>query len=1062
MESLEEVFGEDVEPGRGLELYDEMVMALSGSIYGELEKLIGTYGQGAITGLMPLLVSVLEGLGEASVQARERQEQLEMLAEDHQRLLAQFEQEREARKRAEERCMETEDSAEQEQRGYQASLASLETQRKLMELKARGYADQIASLEEQRAALNKELSFLAQTHSKLMKNYQDLRFQRSLSLEAARHSGRSSPLPHSEKKTSLLEFQEALSSLESITCHVCPESSSMDREVSQNQTPDSSVGGLVLNKSSCPVQSGLEVNDQTLQDELKPEEDAPKKLRRCSKDGSSVTERLLKVDEIINSTPELELTSEHLKKSAPQWQAEEDLGKEKEKENEEDDHEERNTDSLFAEVSVTSPELIADVDEGADLQGTGNSLEVLMAENANLKDVQMVVDVARKSLIARVEELTAEREDFRREVAALQQNLGRGQMKIRETEQEVQRLRQELEEARKQSSEGSEVDMPAAQRRRFTRAEMARVLMERNQYKERLMELQEAVRRTELLRVSRDVQNAQIRRSSFWKIFDRLFSSDVGDKSSASSPQMHAPHSVSTVTYSNPAGSGGISSLDASQTDGDIAAVSVRQQKREQYRQIRAHIWNKHGREQLHGWSYPLALEGQGGATGAERSGDQIPVLVQLRLLDQKDPSTKLWCATGMNNMDPERDAKKEAKPSPSLVWICSRTHSVSEVMVIDASRSNHVVDQFVIPNSHILCVTSVPGYRLDLVDVPEADQETVTATASDNEATSSHLATVWFGTQEGRLHIHPTVSDWRRCLQTAQLKDAIHSLVHTRDRVIAALGDGTLAIFHRNASRQWDLETPRVVEIGRPPQSIRCAVTVGDKVWCGYRNRIYVVDPRMAKIEKWFEATSHPERQVRHMAAAMDGVWASVRLDSTLRLFHAQTGQILQELQLEPYVQKMQGCSTFGAPFTQVSALAAQCNRLWIGTVGGTVISTPFSAGFSNHSNSSTSPTVPYCNIDYAQICFHGHRDAVKFFAAVPGCINTGLSEAREMVGTLEHGRGTQGTMLVMSGGEGYINFRIGDDTGDTDGGFGDLLLANPRHRRAERSHLIVWQVQT
>lgn len=43
-------------------------------------------------------------------------------------------------------------------------------------------------------------------------------------------------------------------------------------------------------------------------------------------------------------------------------------------------------------------------------------------------------------------------------------------------------------------------DMTLTQRRRFTRVEMARVLMERNQYKERLMELQEAVRWTEMIR----------------------------------------------------------------------------------------------------------------------------------------------------------------------------------------------------------------------------------------------------------------------------------------------------------------------------------------------------------------------------------------------------------------------------------------------------------------------------------------------------------------------------------------------------------------------------------
>lgn len=28
----------------------------------------------------------------------------------------------------------------------------------------------------------------------------------------------------------------------------------------------------------------------------------------------------------------------------------------------------------------------------------------------------------------------------------------------------------------------------------------------------------------------------------------------------------------------------------------------------------------------------------------------------------------------------------------------------------------------------------------------------------------------------------------------------------------------------------------------------------------------------------------------------------------------------------------------------------------------------------------------VPYCSMAHAQLCFHGHRDAVKFFVTVPG----------------------------------------------------------------------------
>ena len=43
-----------------------------------------------------------------------------------------------------------------------------------------------------------------------------------------------------------------------------------------------------------------------------------------------------------------------------------------------------------------------------------------------------------------------------------------------------------------------------SQRKRFTRVEMTRVLMERNQYKERLVELEEAVRWAEMIRASRE------------------------------------------------------------------------------------------------------------------------------------------------------------------------------------------------------------------------------------------------------------------------------------------------------------------------------------------------------------------------------------------------------------------------------------------------------------------------------------------------------------------------------------------------------------------------------
>ena len=47
-------------------------------------------------------------------------------------------------------------------------------------------------------------------------------------------------------------------------------------------------------------------------------------------------------------------------------------------------------------------------------------------------------------------------------------------------------------------------------------------------------------------------------------------------------------------------------------------------------------------------------------------------------------------------------------------------------------------------------------------------------------------------------------------------------------------------------------------------------------------------------------------------MAWVGDGVWVSIRLDSTLRLYHAHTQEHLQDVDIEPYVSKMLGKTPF------------------------------------------------------------------------------------------------------------------------------------------------------
>ncbi len=126
---------------------------------------------------------------------------------------------------------------------------------------------------------------------------------------------------------------------------------------------------------------------------------------------------------------------------------------------------------------------------------------------------------------------SSEHEILREEVKSLQGIRSRLESRIQELEEELKRVKEEAEKATKANKSvlgadqsrilivssftngvsfarsDDEEEIPLAQRKRFTRVEMARVLMDRNQYKEKYMELQEAVRWTEMIRASKTTES---------------------------------------------------------------------------------------------------------------------------------------------------------------------------------------------------------------------------------------------------------------------------------------------------------------------------------------------------------------------------------------------------------------------------------------------------------------------------------------------------------------------------------------------------------------------------
>ncbi|XP_078237526.1 C-Jun-amino-terminal kinase-interacting protein 3 isoform X16 [Pogona vitticeps] len=1289
----------------------ERVSGLANSIYREFERLIRCYDEEVVKELMPLVVTVLENLDSVLTDNQEHEVELELLREDNEQLLTQYEREKALRKQAEEKFIEFEDALEQEKKELQVQVEHLEFQTRQLELKAKNYADQISRLEERESEMKKEYNALHQRHTEMIQTYVEHIERSKMQQVAAGNSQNESGLPgRSHRQSWRKSMKRRPNSLNiPLTDDMCPPDEMSESGQSSAAATPSTTG----TKSNTPTSSVPSAAVTPLNESLQPMNDyiTSKNNKRSREKRNSRNMEVQVAQETrnvsigmgssdegsdfqdIDSTPELDMCQdprlERTGNSPTQGIVNKAFG--------------INTDSLYTELSEVGSEAIGDVDEGADLLGEfsvrddffgmGKEVGNLLMENTQLLETKNALNIVKNDLIAKVDQLTGEQEVLKGELEAAKQAKAKMEARIKELEEELKKVKSDVIFNRRETKEEVEDvssylctelpsssplqdNIPIAQRRRFTRVEMARVLMERNQYKERLMELQEAVRWTEMIRASREHPSVQEKKkSTIWQFFSRLFSS------SSSPPPAKRSYPSVNIHYKSPTAAGfsqrrshtmcqisaGNRTLEFFPDD-DCTSSARREQKREQYRQVREHVRNDDGRLQACGWSLPAKYKQLSPNGGQEDNRmKNVPVPVYCRPLVEKDPTMKLWCAAGVNltGWKPvEPDAANGQKPEPgcdpltcdrevegestksnhtspekktakelhemdatsSRVWILTSTLSTSKVVIIDANQPGTVVDHFTVCNAHVLCISSIPaacdtdyppgeiflegdmnpedslgtdgvlaGITLvgcatrcnvpssncssrgdtpvqdkgqskvpivsngkinqcqsteeatEATEVPENSgnemepthvrtqpltehvftdpppaqppirqnsengQPKVESSTSAQEqeangnpsgATTSAAPTMWLGAQTGWLYVHSAVSNWKKCLHSIKLKDSVLSLVHVKGRVLVALADGTLAIFHRGEDGQWDLSNYHLMDLGHTHHSIRCMAVVYDRVWCGYKNKIHVIQPKTMQIETSFDAHPRRESQIRQLAWIGDGVWVSIRLDSTLRLYHAHTHQHLQDVDIEPYVSKMLGTGKLGFSFVRITALLIAGNRLWVGTGNGVIISIPLTEtvvlhrgqllglranktsptsgegnrpggvihvyGSDDGSEKSASSFIPYCSMAQAQLCFHGHRDAVKFFVSVPGNVLATLngsvldspSENPSTEAVETEGQKLK-NVLVLSGGEGYIDFRIGDGEDDeTEESAGEAPSVKPILSKAERSHIIVWQV--
>uniref|UniRef100_A0A452V6P6 Rho guanine nucleotide exchange factor 10-like protein n=1 Tax=Ursus maritimus TaxID=29073 RepID=A0A452V6P6_URSMA len=162
--------------------------------------------------------------------------------------------------------------------------------------------------------------------------------------------------------------------------------------------------------------------------------------------------------------------------------------------------------------------------------------------------------------------------------------------------------------------------------------------------------------------------------------------------------------------------------------------------------------------------------------------------------------------------------------------------------------------------------------------------------------------------------------------------------LRHNPFHLFAGLQDGTLAAYPRTSGGvPWDLESPPVcLTVG--PGPIRTLLSLEDAVWASCGPRVTVVDATSLQTQQSFEAHQDETVSVAHMVKAGSGVWMAFSSGSSIRLFHTETLEHLQEINIATR-------TTFLLPGQKhlcVTSLLICQGLLWVGTDQGVIVLLP------------------------------------------------------------------------------------------------------------------------
>lgn len=231
-----------------------------------------------------------------------------------------------------------------------------------------------------------------------------------------------------------------------------------------------------------------------------------------------------------------------------------------------------------------------------------------------------------------------------------------------------------------------------------------------------------------------------------------------------------------------------------------------------------------------------------------------------------------------------------------------------------------------------VLCIEYIPD--------PEEEAEGAEESRLAADLSAAVHPTVCLGLQDGSIMLYGSVDTGTQCLATCKSPgpQPVLCLRHSPFYLLAGLQDGTLAAYPRTSGGiPWDLESPPMcLTVG--PGPIRTLLSLEDAAWASCGPRVTVLDAATLQTQQSFEAHQDEAVSVTHMVKAGSGVWMAFSSGSSIRLFHTETLEHLQEINIATR-------TTFLLPGQKhlcVTSLLICQGLLWVGTDQGVIVLLP------------------------------------------------------------------------------------------------------------------------